>query len=81
MNRADVGMIQRGQQLRLAREARQPLGVRRKRGRQPLQRDVPLQPGIPRAKHLAHAACAKGAKDFVCADASAREHEGILIEG
>ena len=40
VDRADVGVIERGQHPRLAREPREPIGVAGERGRQDLDRDV-----------------------------------------
>ena len=68
VNRGDVGMVQRGQELRLALEAGEAIGIRGKQFRQDLQRDVPVQPRIARAIHLAHAAGADEGGDLVSAE-------------
>ena len=59
VDRRDVRMIQRGQQLRLAVEARHPLGVVREALGHDLERDVAPELRIPRAIHFAHPARAK----------------------
>ena len=53
----DVGMIQRRERLRFAREAREPIGIaaRTTSGRT-LMRDVAIELRVARAIHLAHAA-------------------------
>ena len=67
-------MIERGQDLRFALEAREPLGIRRKRVGQDLQRDVALQAGVARAVDLTHAAGAKDCADLIDSEARARSH-------
>ena len=62
---ADVRMIQRGQQLRFALEARDTLGVVGNRCGQQLQRDVAPERGIACAIDLAHAASAEQRDDLV----------------
>ena len=49
VNLRDVGMVERSQNLRLAPEAREPIGVGRERLRQDLQRDVAIELVIARA--------------------------------
>ena len=61
VDRGDVRMIQRGQDLRLALEARQPLGVRGERLGQHLDRHVAIElarraPGRPRPSRPRRAA-------------------------
>ena len=68
----DVGMIERGQNLGFALEPREPLGIVREQIGQHLQRDVAAELRIPRAKHLAHPACADRADDFVQSKFGAR---------
>jgi hypothetical protein len=48
---------------RLAPETRQPFGITGDGRRQHLQRDLPLQVGVGRAIHLAHAAFAQQRDD------------------
>ena len=71
VDRGDVGMIQRRERLRFAREPREPIGIVRERVRQDLDRDVAIQLRVARAIHLAHAAFADLRGDFVDAEARA----------
>ena len=50
------GMIQRGERLRFALEAREPVGIACEGVGQDLDRDIAIQLRIARAIHLAHAA-------------------------
>ena len=52
----DVRVIERGERLRLAVEARQTVGIERELGGQDLQGDVAPELGIAGAVHLAHSA-------------------------
>ena len=61
----DVRMVQRGECLRFAGEASQPLGVRREQFGQDLDRDAAIELRVTRAIDLAHAAFAKGREDFI----------------
>ena len=63
VDRGNVRVIQRGQDLRLATEARLPVRVLRERLRQDFQGDVPLEPRIMGAVDLAHAAVTDGGDD------------------
>ena len=65
-------MVQRGEQLRLAREARQPLGIVGERGGQDLDGDVAIESRVAGAIDLAHAARPEGAGDFIRTDAASR---------
>ena len=56
---ADVGMIERREQTRLAGEARAALRIGREVPGQDLDRDVPIEPGVAGAIDLAHAARAQ----------------------
>ena len=67
----DVGMIQRCEGLRFAREPCEPVGVARERVRQDFDRDVAIQLRIAGAIDLAHTPGPKGGKDFVRAKACA----------
>ena len=69
---ADIRMIQRGQHVRLAREARPPIGIVHERVGQNLQRDIALQLRVVRAIHLAHAAFADQPRDAIRTDRRAR---------
>ncbi len=64
IHRADVGMVQRGQQFCLALKSREPVSVGRKRVREDLDRDLALQPRIACAIHLAHPAASDQRDDF-----------------
>ena len=48
VNGGDVGVVQRGEQLRLALEAAHPLGVDRKRGGEDLDGDVAVEARVAR---------------------------------
>ncbi len=52
----DVRMIERGEDLRFAMKAREPIRVAGERIRQDLQRDVATELGVAGAIHLAHSA-------------------------
>ncbi len=71
---ADVRVIERRQQLRLALETRHALGIIGQRRGQQLQRDVAAQRGIAGAIDLAHAAGTEQRDDFVRAEDSAWHH-------
>ncbi len=58
-------MVERRQHLRLALEARQPFGIAGKGVGQHLDGDVPVELGVPRSIHLAHAAFADLGGDAV----------------
>ena len=64
-------MIQCGEGLGLALEARKSLSVRRKRFRQHLNRDLPSEIGVCRAVNFPHAAHADLGGDFVGAETGA----------
>ena len=70
---AMFGMIERRQDLRLAPETRQPIGVERKRFGQDLQRDVAIQLRITRAIDFAHSSRANGGVDYVRAESRSNE--------
>ena len=65
------GMVQRGEHLRFAPEARQPLGIEGEVVGQDLQRDVALQCAVASAIHFAHPAGPEDRENFVGAEASA----------
>ena len=69
INLRDVRMIERGQQLGLALEARHPLRVFRKGSRQNLQRHITFQLRVLGPVNLAHAAYAERSENFVRAKA------------
>jgi len=68
VDRGDVRVIEGGQHLRFPLEAREPLGVLRDWDREDLDGDLAIELGVPRAEHLAHAACAEGGDDLVGAE-------------
>jgi hypothetical protein len=61
-------MIERGEHLRLALQAREPFRIVRKALGQDLQRHLALQPRVARPIHFTHAADAELRNDFVRAD-------------
>ncbi len=65
IDRRNVGMVQRGQHFGLALEPGEAVGILRDRFRQDLDGDGPLQAGVGGAIHLAHAAFAEEADDFM----------------
>ena len=71
VNRADVGMVERRQQARFAREARPALGIGGEVRRQDLDRDVTPELGVACAIDLAHAAGAERGDDRVRAELTA----------
>jgi hypothetical protein len=75
----DVGMIQRGQGLGFALEAREPVGVVRERVRQDLDRDVSVQRRVASPIHLAHSAFAQLSGDFVDAETRARSEGQVAV--
>lgn len=64
-------MAERGDGLRLPEETRAELGILGKVGRKHLDRHRPIQAGIGRAVHLAHAAGSQGAANLVRAEPAA----------
>jgi hypothetical protein len=64
----DVGMVERRQHLRFAREPRQPIRIEREGLRQDLDRDVTIELGIPCAIDDAHATFADLGDDLVGSD-------------
>src|SRR5262245_4460504 len=70
-------MIERSENLRLASESGEPLGIVSVRVGQNLQRDVPVELGVAGAVDLAHATGTNGSEDFVRTEAGAgREGHG-----
>ncbi len=67
----DPGMVERGEDVRFAPQAGDALAVLREGGRQHLDRNVASELGIPRTKHLAHAACAEGREHLVGTESDA----------
>jgi len=71
IDRGDARMIERGEHLRLAREAREPIGIARQRRRKHLDCDIATELAVAGAINLAHAAGAEGGHDLVRSEASA----------
>jgi hypothetical protein len=71
VDRADVGMVERGEQPRLAREAHAPFRIGCELRRQDLDRDVAPELGVARPIDLAHAARAKRGDKGVRAELAA----------
>ena len=65
VNRADVGMIQRGGGTGLLFESRNPERIVTKRIRENLDRHLASKLPILRSIHLAHAAFSEGREDFI----------------
>ena len=72
VDRRDVRMVERGQHLRLAPEAREAIRIERQTRRAAPSARRRAELGIARAIHLAHAAGAERADDLVRADAACR---------
>jgi hypothetical protein len=68
-------VIQRGEQPRIAFEARQPFSICRKETRQDFDRNVATEFGVARAVHLAHAARPQDLEDVIGANPSAAPQE------
>jgi hypothetical protein len=67
-NRAGIGMIQLCEYLRLAPEPCEAVWIPGENVGKNLERDAPIQSGIVRAIHLAHAARADDLADFIDAE-------------
>jgi len=61
----DVGMGKRGGRARLVREAPPPISIELEFGREDLQGDPPVEPGVGGEEHFAHAAGPDCRHDFV----------------
>ena len=76
----DVRMVERSQHFGFALKTREPVAIGGERGRQDLDRDLALEPGVGRPKHLPHPSFADLRSDFVDAETAARrERQGGLI--
>ena len=64
----DVGVVERGEDLRLALETSEPLGIARHIGGQHLDRHLAVELGVGRPVDLAHSARAEGRDDLVRAE-------------
>ena len=74
VDRDDVGMVERGNRLRLALKAAEPLGVGRRHQRQDFQGDDPIEPGVLGRINLAHATAPERPDDPVVVQGRA-DHE------
>jgi hypothetical protein len=72
VNRTDVSVVQRGEELGFALEACEPIGVLRERARQRLDRNLTAELRISGAVNLAHPAGTERADDEVRAELSPR---------
>lgn len=71
MDGTDMRVVEGGQELCLALEALETVGVLREDIGQDLEGDIAIEPGVTGAVHDAHAARPQGGLDFVRADAGA----------
>ena len=71
VNGADIGVIQRGQQPRLALEPAAAIGIGGKNIRQNLDRHVAPEPRIAGAVDVSHPACAEERANFIMPKAPA----------
>ena len=71
VNGRDVGMVQRREQPRLARESRHAVGIGGNFGRQQLDGDVPSEHRVSGTVDLAHATAPEQRENLVAADAAA----------
>ena len=72
-------VVEGGEQSCLARESCLARAVRGVRGKQDLQRDVPVEREIPGPEDLAHAPGTEWADDFIGTDTSAGRKGGHLV--
>jgi hypothetical protein len=76
----DVRVVERGQQLGLALEARQALAIGGEKARENLHRDIAIELRVAGPIHLPHAASAYCAEDLVGSEAGTGV-EGHLTDG
>ena len=81
MDRRDAGMAESGQRLRFALEAGDVLRVAEELIGEHLDRDVAIEPQVPGAIHLSHAAGAEGREDLVGAESVARREQEWSLAG
>ena len=80
MDVRDVGVIQRGQKLRLTLEPREAIGIAGKESREDLDRDVAIQLLVAGTIHLSHSAFAKFGENVIWPDrASNAERHFSLV--
>jgi hypothetical protein len=78
VNGGDMRMIERGEELRLALEPADALGIVRERGRQDLQRNVATELRIAGFVDLAHPAGAEGGDDLVGPKSGADRNDHVI---
>ena len=71
INRRDIRVVERGEKLRFAFEAREPIGIAGESFRQNFQRHVAIELGVSGAIHLTHPACSQECEHFIGAETSA----------
>jgi hypothetical protein len=71
VDRSDIRVIEGGEHLRFAPEARETIRIARKRVGQHFQRDLAIELQVTCAIHLAHAARAEGRQNFIGTEARA----------
>jgi hypothetical protein len=71
INRCDVGVIQRRQDVRSALKPSQPIGIVQERLGEHFQRDVTVQLGVAGSIHLSHTACAEQFDNLESAETNA----------
>jgi hypothetical protein len=77
MDRRDVGMVHRGQDVSFTLETGEPLAITGHFRRQHLQRDLALEFRISRAIDLTHASRAKGRDNLVVTDSAASRESDV----
>ncbi len=71
VDRTDVGMVERGEELRFAPESRESIGIDREGVGENLERDFTVQTRIACSVDLAHTARADGGENLVTAEPGA----------
>ena len=72
-------MVERGEQLGFALEAREPVAIEGEEFGQDFQRDVAIELRVARAIDLAHPACAEPGQNLVAADLPAAERPACIL--
>ena len=81
VNRGDVRMVERREQLRFTLEAGEAIGIENEGVRQDFQRHVTVERRVACAIDLAHSASANGRNDFIRAEAGAvREGHRVVVD-
>ena len=81
VDRRDVRMVQRREQLRFAMKARQALRVAGDFRQQHFDRDVAVELRVARAVHLAHAACPEQRLNLIPAEPRSNAQRHGIVEG